>query len=86
VSAVDSVILRRANPREQGGVRSLNEAAFGRRDEAGLIDRLRAEGAVLASFVAECEKRMVGHILFMRNPAHCDRAFHSNVIANSNPS
>jgi putative acetyltransferase len=66
VSTVDSVILRGENPREQGAVRSLNEAAFGRPDEADLIDRLRTEDAVLASFVAECEKRIVGHILFSR--------------------
>jgi putative acetyltransferase len=66
VSTADRVILRRENPREQGAVRSLNEAAFGRHDEADLIDRLRTEDAVLASFVAEYEDRIVGHILFSR--------------------
>src|SRR5580693_1298370 len=59
-------VIRRENPRERGAVRSLNEVAFGRPDEADLIDRLRTEGAVLSSFVAECEKRIVGHILFSR--------------------
>jgi putative acetyltransferase len=66
VRPTDRVILRREHPRERSGVRSLNEAAFGRPDEADLIDRLRTEGAVLASFVAECEQRIVGHILFSR--------------------
>jgi putative acetyltransferase len=66
VSTADCVILRRENPREQGAVRSLNEAAFGRPDEADLIDRLRIEGAVLASFVVEREKQIVGHILLSR--------------------
>jgi putative acetyltransferase len=60
------VILRRENPEERGAVRSLNEAAFGRPDEADLVDRLRNEGAVLASFVAESEERIIGHILFSR--------------------
>jgi putative acetyltransferase len=51
---------------ERAVVRSINEAAFGRLDEAGLIDGLRAEGAVLLSLVAEMEGRIVGHILFSR--------------------
>ena len=47
-------------------VRSINEAAFGRPDEADLIDGLRTDGAVLLSLVAELEQRIVGHILFSR--------------------
>ncbi len=35
-------------------------------DEADLIDRLREEGDVLASFVAEVDGKIVGHILFSR--------------------
>ena len=35
------MILRREIPPEQGAVRSLTEAAFGRPDEADLIDRLQ---------------------------------------------
>jgi putative acetyltransferase len=66
VSIADSVILRRENPDDRGVVRSINEVAFGRSDEADLIDRLRNEGAVLASFIAEWDKRIVGHILFSR--------------------
>jgi putative acetyltransferase len=62
----DDVIIRRENPDERGAVRSLDEAAFGRPDEADLVDRLRTENAVLASFVAEWEKRIVGHVLFSR--------------------
>ena len=60
------VIIRRETPRERNDVRAVNEAAFGRSNEADLIDRLRAEGAVLASFVAECDGQIVGHILFSR--------------------
>jgi putative acetyltransferase len=66
VGTAGDVILRREKPEERGAVRSLNEAAFGRPDEADLVDRLRTECAVLASFVAEWERRIVGHILFSR--------------------
>jgi putative acetyltransferase len=51
---------------ERSAVRSVNEAAFGRRDEADLVDSLRNEGAVLLSLVAEMEQRIVGHMLFSR--------------------
>ncbi len=47
-------------------VHSVNEAAFGRPDEADLVDNLRSAGVVLASVVAELDKRIVGHILFSR--------------------
>jgi putative acetyltransferase len=43
----------------------VHEQAFGRRGEADLVDRLR-EQAMLASFVAEVEGRIAGHILFSR--------------------
>ena len=64
--SADDVILRRENPNEHNHVRAVNEAAFGRPDEADLVERLRREGAVLASFVAERERGIVGHILFSR--------------------
>lgn len=52
--------------RERSAIRSINEAAFGRPDEADLVDRLRSEGAVLLSLVAEVEQRIIGHVLFSR--------------------
>ena len=55
-----------AETEERSAVHSLNEAAFGRPDEADLVDRLRAEGAVLVSIVATLGERIVGHILFSR--------------------
>lgn len=51
---------------ERSSVHSVNEAAFGRPDEADLVDSLRTEGAVLLSLVAELDKRIVAHILFSR--------------------
>ncbi len=53
-------------------IHSVNREAFGRPDEANLVDSLRTEGVVLASLVAELEdcdeleKSIVGHILFSR--------------------
>jgi putative acetyltransferase len=53
-------------------VNSVNEAAFGRANEAELVGRLRSEGVILASLVAELEKRIVGHILFSRMSIETD--------------
>jgi putative acetyltransferase len=47
-------------------IRMVNQAAFGRPDEAGLIDNLRAEGAILLSLVAQLDGQIVAHILFSR--------------------
>jgi putative acetyltransferase len=69
------MIVRPENPHtptERSEIRSVNEAAFGRPDEANLVDTLRSEvdtrrdKVVLASLVAESEHRIVGHILFSR--------------------
>ncbi len=54
------------NADEPRAVHAINEAAFGRPDEAGLVDSLRAEGVVLVSLVAELDHGIVGHILFTR--------------------
>jgi len=60
------LIIRREDLRDVPAIRSINEDAFGRPDEAGLIERLRSEGVVLASLIAEMQDRTVGHILFSR--------------------
>ena len=60
------MIVRIEDRRELPAIRSINEDAFGRPDEADLIEHLRDEGAVLASLVAQAEDRIVGHILFSR--------------------
>ncbi len=64
-----NVIVRFENPEdpaERSAIRSVNQAAFGRADEADLVDTLRADGVVLVSLVAESERHIVGHILFSR--------------------
>jgi putative acetyltransferase len=42
----------------------INEAAFGRSEEALLVDRLRARKAIIHSLVAQKDGRIVGHALF----------------------
>ena len=59
-------MIRREITDDISAVRGVNEAAFGRNEEADLVDRLRNEGAVLASFVADHNGLVVGHILFSR--------------------
>jgi putative acetyltransferase len=58
--------IRDAQLRDHLQIREVNEAAFERSDEADLVDRLREEGAILLSFVAELDSQIVGHILFSR--------------------
>lgn len=62
----ETVLIRCEKPDDQSAVRTVNESAFGRFDEANLIDNLRKESAVLLSLVAEIEKQVIGHILFSR--------------------
>jgi putative acetyltransferase len=60
------MLVRKEKPEDCGAIRLVNEEAFGRPDEADLVDRLRAQGVVLASLVAEVEDMIAGHILFSR--------------------
>jgi putative acetyltransferase len=64
-----NVIVRCQNAEdawERQAVRAVNQAAFGRPDEAALVEALHAEGAVILSLVAEMERQIAGHILFSR--------------------
>jgi putative acetyltransferase len=60
------LFIRDEQPCDQEQVWKVNEAAFGRSDEAELIDRLRIEEAILLSLVAEIDRQIIGHILFSR--------------------
>jgi len=59
-------LIREDQPGDGDQIRKVNEAAFGRADEADLIDGLRHERAVLLSLVVELEGKIIGHILFSR--------------------
>ena len=47
-------------------VRDVNEQAFGRKDEADLVDALREDALRIASLVAVESGRIVGHAMFSR--------------------
>jgi putative acetyltransferase len=51
-------------PADHGRVHAIQSAAFGRPDEAELVDALRASARPQLSLVAEVERRLVGHIFF----------------------
>jgi putative acetyltransferase len=68
-SFADDSLLIRLEYNERTAERSLIHAiheAFGRADEADLVDKLRADGHALLSLVAELDAGLVGHILFSR--------------------
>jgi len=69
LEADDSVKIRvedGESSEERLAIRSVNEAAFGGREEANLVDALRADGHALISLVAEVDAGIVGHIMFSR--------------------
>jgi putative acetyltransferase len=60
------VTIRPEIPADRAAIRAVNEAAFGQSDEADLIDRLRGDGDLLLSLVADLDSEIAGHILFSR--------------------
>jgi putative acetyltransferase len=58
--------IRPATPADHLAIHDVNHAAFGREDEADLVDRLRRDGEALMEIVAVEEGRVIGHILFSR--------------------
>lgn len=60
-----AVVIREERADDAAGVRETIESAFGRPDEADLVDRLRARAGIIAALVA-CDDggRIVGHALF----------------------
>lgn len=58
------LIVRAEAPADYAAVREVNERAFGRAEEADLVDAIRRNGRARVSLVAERGGRVVGHILF----------------------
>jgi putative acetyltransferase len=58
------VILREETTRLEAAIRVMHRSVFERDDESKLIDRLRADGLIVASVIAEEEGLIVGHVLF----------------------
>jgi putative acetyltransferase len=59
--------VRRATPDDFAAIHAVESEAFGRPDEANLVDRLRASGDMLLELVADGENgRLDGHLAFSR--------------------
>lgn len=58
------VEVRAEAPGDRGAVREVIEAAFGRSDEASLVDALSDAGPLIVSLVALEDGSVVGHVLF----------------------
>ena len=56
--------VREEDPADTASVRRVNELAFGRPDEADLVERLRDAGRQTLSFVVIDRGDVAGHILF----------------------
>jgi putative acetyltransferase len=59
-------MIRYARPADRAAIAEVETQAFGRADEALLVERLRAEGDALFELVADEAGQIVGHILFSR--------------------
>jgi putative acetyltransferase len=57
-------VVRAETPADFDAVRRINELAFGRAEEAALVDALRAAAHPHISLVAETGGQVVGHIFF----------------------
>jgi putative acetyltransferase len=58
-------------------VRAVNAAAFGRPDEADIVERLRARARVYLGLVATDGDAVIGHILFTSVALRGDRTSHT---------
>ena len=59
-----NIVIRVATPGDRQAIRAVEESAFGRPDEADLVEALVAAGDVVLELVAVEKGRIVGHILF----------------------
>ena len=60
------ISVREERPEDRDAVRRVEEAAFGRAEEADIVDALRGDPAWALSLVAVVGDELVGHLLFSR--------------------
>ncbi len=60
------MIIRPVRKRDHSTIHDVIAAAFGRPDEAGMVEAVRAGGQGLVEFAAEVDGALVGHVLFSR--------------------
>lgn len=63
------MVIRLEMPADTAAIRIVEEIAFGRRDEARLVDDLRAAGDAVFSLVAVADGIVAGHAMFSRMTA-----------------
>jgi putative acetyltransferase len=79
--ALSETVIRIERPEDHAATRDLIIAAMDVSD-ATLVDRLRAEGVVIASLVAVESTRIVAHVLFSRLTIHtADGAMNAVALA-----
>lgn len=59
-------MIRDAAPSDFPAIRAVIRHAFGQADEANLVEQLRADGDMIAEFVAASDIAIQGHILYSR--------------------
>ena len=67
---VPDIVVRDERPDDRRAIRHVNQEAFGRAEEADLVDALRASNNVVLSLVGERDDTLVGHILFSPVSVH----------------
>jgi len=65
--------IREETPQDYEAIRQVNRLAFHQEEEGQIVDRLRADGLVVASLVAVEDGGVVGHILFSELLIETDR-------------
>jgi putative acetyltransferase len=58
------LIIRPEKSEDKAAIRHINEEAFGRKEEAELIEKLRERGMLTLSLVAIQDNKTVGHVAF----------------------
>jgi putative acetyltransferase len=58
------LVIRDEAPADLAVIHTVERCAFDRAGEADLVDRLRADGALVVSLVAELDGRVVAHVAF----------------------
>ncbi len=61
---MDKLLIRPESASDKDAVYSLNCLAFGRKDEADLVESVRQAGQVALSLVALLDDQLIGHILY----------------------
>lgn len=57
-------VIRPETPEDAAAIRHVNEEAFGQKEEAEIVEKLRSRGVLTISLVAVQDSEIVGHIAF----------------------